>query len=142
MRGFSTSHSEEDVAGNGQVTTKVVVFGGSGFVGQRVCQAAAATGAQVTSVNRSGAPSKVGPWARDVRWVKADIFSPDDYINEIEGAVGVVSCVGSFGSDSEMERVCGDATVVAAGVAKEVMMIHHVPSHNKQTLAIVCWGFY
>ncbi|CAM9910135.1 unnamed protein product, partial [Discosporangium mesarthrocarpum] len=90
---------------------QVVVFGGNGFVGQRVCRAAIDLGAEVVSVNRSGPPEVQGEWVDRVRWVKADIFNPSDYKDELTGARGSVSCVGSFGSDATMERICGDATV-------------------------------
>lgn len=63
---------------------QVIVFGGNGFVGQRVCQAALRLGAEVVCVNRSGAPSAKGKdWISDVRWVRGDIFKPDDYSAEV-----------------------------------------------------------
>lgn len=39
---------------------------------------------------------------------------------QLSGATGVVSCVGAFGSDAQMEKICGDATVTATEVAKKV----------------------
>lgn len=63
---------------------QVVVFGGNGFVGQNVCQAALRLGAEVVSVNRSGAPAgKAKEWKEKVRWVKADIFNQEDYAAEV-----------------------------------------------------------
>lgn len=61
----------------------MVVFGGNGFVGQNVCQAALMLGAEVVSINRSGAPGGGEKWANDVRWVQGDIFQPDNYANEV-----------------------------------------------------------
>lgn len=64
------------------VCAQVVVFGGSGFVGQSICRAALKLGAEVVSVNRSGAP--VGKeWASDVRWIRGDIFEPENYAEEV-----------------------------------------------------------
>lgn len=66
---------------------QVIVFGGSGFVGQNVCQAALRMGADVVSVNRSGAPpGKDKAWKDKVRWVQADIFKPEDYAAEVRPA--------------------------------------------------------
>lgn len=39
---------------------------------------------------------------------------------QLSGATGVISCVGGFGSNEQMEKVCGDATVTAAEVAEKV----------------------
>ncbi|CAM9731971.1 unnamed protein product [Ectocarpus sp. 8 AP-2014] len=112
-QGVAAEKEEEDVP-------KVIVFGGSGFVGQNVCQAALRMGADVVSVNRSGAPpGKDKAWKDKVRWVQADIFKPEDYAAELSGAAGVVSCVGAFGSDEQMEKICGDATVAATEAAEK-----------------------
>lgn len=54
---------------------RVAVFGGSGFIGRRVCQRLVGAGVEVVSVSRSGRPSYwVGPWAEKVRWVPADLL--------------------------------------------------------------------
>lgn len=60
------------------------MFGGNGFVGQNVCQAALLMGADVVSVNRSGAPAgRDKDWKDKVRWIQADIFEPDLYAAEV-----------------------------------------------------------
>lgn len=66
----------------------MVVFGGNGFVGRNVCQAAVRLGAEVVSVSRSGAPGRADKkWADGVRWVKGDIFKPADYAIEVREEV-------------------------------------------------------
>jgi len=50
---------------------KVLVFGGNGFVGSRVCEEALRTGLGVVSVNRSGAPRHRAPWVDEVTWLQA-----------------------------------------------------------------------
>lgn len=40
--------------------------------------------------------------------------------SQLSGATGVVSCVGAFGSNEQMEKICGDATVTATEAAKKV----------------------
>lgn len=76
------SSTETNVTGHNIWWFQVVVFGGSGFVGQNVCQAALMLGAEVVSINRSGAPA-AKKWVNDVRWVQGDIFQPDNYTNEV-----------------------------------------------------------
>ena len=123
----------------------LLVFGGNGFVGTRVCQAALAAGLGVVSVSRSGRPrwaakgvededddrspssssssspsssSDPDPWVRDVEWVAADAFDTGAWKAALDGAVGVVSTLGAFGTNATMERVCGDANVCVFEAAK------------------------
>ncbi|CAN1748862.1 Uncharacterized protein At1g32220, chloroplastic [Linum perenne] len=58
---------------------KIVVLGGSGFVGSAICKAAVEKGIEVVSLSRSGRPSLNAPWVDQVTWVpgKSRIFSPD-----------------------------------------------------------------
>lgn len=52
---------------------RVVVFGGNGYIGTHVCQAALALGLDVTAIGRSGRPQySTGPWGDQVNWVAAD----------------------------------------------------------------------
>ena len=58
---------------------KVVVVGGSGFVGSALCKAAVARGADVFSVSRGGKPGAKqladSSWAREVTWLKGDALN-------------------------------------------------------------------
>lgn len=47
-----------------------------------------------------------------------DVFDEKSWLPALEGATGVVSCIGAFGSNAFMERINGDANVHAAEVAK------------------------
>ena len=49
---------------------KLLIFGGSGFVGSRVCEEALKTGLPVVSVNRSGAPKLSADWVSNVEWIQ------------------------------------------------------------------------
>ena len=106
----------------------VLVFGGNGFVGSPVVAALLRRGALVTCVSRSGAAPAGGiPGSThfratkaltDVRYVRGDLLDAES--SWAQGALepgqfyGAVSCVGAFGTDLEMERLCGDTTVNAA----------------------------
>lgn len=103
------------------VSPKVVVFGGSGYVGSAVCKALLKLGINVTSVSRSGAPASASSeeWVQHVRWIKGDSLLPDLWKPELHDACGVVSTVGAFGSNDFMERACGDTMIEIAKAAAE-----------------------
>ena len=93
----------------------LLVFGGNGYVGSKICETAVANGVKVISVCRSG---KSNPCARSleghgVMTVRGDIMDPSTYNQLIPQVNGVVSCVGAFGSKAHMELVCGQANIVA-----------------------------
>ena len=54
----------------------------------------------------------------------ADVFDGAKWEKELEGASGVVSCVGAFGSNEFMERICGDANIHAAEVVAKAGEYH------------------
>ena len=90
-----------------KMSTDVTVFGGSGFVGSRVCKILVDKGASVTSVSKSGsAPKwcKDEEWTKSVQWKNADLLSGDNAA--LDAAVGnptsVVSCVGVVGTDPDV----------------------------------------
>ncbi|KAJ4383676.1 hypothetical protein N0V86_001731 [Didymella sp. IMI 355093] len=81
---------------------KLVVCGGNGFLGSRICRAAAHRGWSVVSVSRSGNPhwSSVTsspdppPWASKVTWAKGDIMDPSSYNAHLESATAVIHTMG------------------------------------------------
>lgn len=78
----------------------IVVFGGNGFVGTRVCAQAVVQGLPVTSVSRSGTvpvhlQAQAGGWAEKVKWEKGDAFEPNTYMPLLKEAEAVVVSVGS-----------------------------------------------
>ncbi|XP_073049941.1 uncharacterized protein At1g32220, chloroplastic-like isoform X1 [Primulina eburnea] len=100
-------------------TEKIVVLGGSGFVGTAICRAAISKGIEVISVSRSGRPSYSGSWVDQVSWVTGDVF----YVNWDEvlaGATAVVSTLGGFGSEEQMQRINGEANILAVNAAKKI----------------------
>lgn len=81
---------------------RLVVAGGNGFLGSRICKSAAARGWEVTSISRSGEPtwsavtaSPVAPsWANSVTWARADILKPATYQRYLVGSDAVVHSMG------------------------------------------------
>merc|ERR1712225_209241 len=81
---------------------KLVVCGGNGFLGSRICKSAVARGWDVTSISRSGEPtwssvtasSTPPPWAHKVTWERADILRPKTYAPLLKNADYVVHSMG------------------------------------------------
>ncbi|QHS75003.1 ubiquinone biosynthesis protein COQ11 SPAR_L03110 [Saccharomyces paradoxus] len=78
---------------------KLIVFGGNGFLGKRICQEAVTAGYQVVSVSRSGKAPQSNElndkqWMREVQWAAADIFKPDSYHELLKDASNVVHSLG------------------------------------------------
>ncbi|KAJ9645731.1 hypothetical protein H2199_002771 [Coniosporium tulheliwenetii] len=103
---------------------KIVVCGGNGFLGSRICKAACARGWDVTSIRQASspslllpshqlptnphAPSRSGeptwssvtsspdppPWSTSVHWAKGNILDPSSYTTHLNGADAVVHSMG------------------------------------------------
>jgi uncharacterized protein len=69
--------------------TRVVIAGGSGFLGVSLAHHLAAKGHRVVILSRS-APRVAGPWSH-VAW---DARSPGTWMSELNGAAGLVNLVG------------------------------------------------
>ncbi|KAL8654965.1 MAG: hypothetical protein Q9210_001172 [Variospora velana] len=81
---------------------RIVVCGGNGFLGTRICKVAVGRGWDVTSISRSGEPtwssvtssSVPPPWSTSVSWEKADILKPATYKSLLIDADAVVHSMG------------------------------------------------
>ncbi|KAH9826558.1 NAD(P)H-binding [Teratosphaeria destructans] len=81
---------------------KLVVCGGNGFLGSRICKTAVARDWEVTSISRSGEPNwpsvsshQTAPdWAKSVTWRSANILHPESYASDLQGATAVVHSMG------------------------------------------------
>jgi uncharacterized protein YbjT (DUF2867 family) len=67
----------------------------------------------------------------EVEWVQADVFDVARWRPQLQGTVGVISCLGGFGSNEFMHKICGEsnATVfreaAAAGVERAAFISVH-----------------
>jgi nucleoside-diphosphate-sugar epimerase len=99
---------------------QLLITGGSGFIGRRVCRRAIADGHDVISVSRSGAPlaSRRGPWATDVTWLGADVFDPAAWRDALSAVDCVVHSIGTISEDPAagvtFDRINGDSAIIAA----------------------------
>lgn len=98
---------------------RVVVLGGSGFVGTAICKAAVSNGIEVVSLSRSGKPSYADSWADQVTWKTGDVFYAR-WDELLVGATAVVSTLGGFGSEEQMKKINGEANVLAVSAAKDL----------------------
>jgi nucleoside-diphosphate-sugar epimerase len=112
----------------------VLVLGGNGFVGSAVCAAAVGAGMRVSSLSRSGRPGwyeklaegeREDHWASQVEWKSGDVFEPASLTAAMAGdddapVDAVVSTIGAFGNTEFMLKMCGQATIGAVEVAKEI----------------------
>lgn len=81
---------------------RLVVAGGNGFLGSRICKYAVVRGWDVTSISRSGEPrwdavtSSANPpsWSHKVSWERGDILRPSTYAPLLQGADYVVHTMG------------------------------------------------
>ena len=94
-----------------KMSPRVAVWGGSGFIGSRVCQLLATCGCECISLSRSGGPPAwaVGEaWTADVTWLVADASNGPRHgpgaLGQIDAAV---SCVGNMRPSSEWEGFWG-----------------------------------
>ena len=97
----------------------VVIFGGNGFVGTNIAKSilTRAPTAKVICISRSGQPKVIRDGLHQVEWHNGDVFKPETYSNKLNEADCVVSCIGAFGSNEWMERMNGDANILAASEA-------------------------
>ncbi|KAH9321499.1 hypothetical protein KI387_016138, partial [Taxus chinensis] len=109
---------------------KIIVLGGSGFVGSAICKSAIARGIEVVSLSRSGRPSYTDSWIDQVTWIAGDVFYAD-WESLLRGVTAVVSTLGGFGTNEQMEKINGEANVLAvdaaskAGISKFILISVH-----------------
>ncbi|KAL0323991.1 UNVERIFIED_CONTAM: putative protein, chloroplastic [Sesamum calycinum] len=100
-------------------TEKLLVLGGNGFVGSHICKEALNRGLTVASLSRSGRSSIQESWANSVIWHQGNLFSTDSWKDVLKGVTSIISCVGGFGSNSEMYKINGTANINAIRAASE-----------------------
>lgn len=104
------------------MSRKILVTGGSGFLGSEVCRIAEDLGHEVTSISRHGKPDHGQPWMESVRWVTANILDPDSYREYLQGCDAIIHCIGTLKEKRSAgithERFNRDAAIMAAWEAE------------------------
>ena len=100
---------------------RLLVVGGSGFIGRAICRQALAAGHEVRSVSRGGRPADLGvtdQWADEIEWTSADLFAPHAWRDRLRAVDAVVHSVGIAHEQPQegvtFERLNGDSAVLTA----------------------------
>lgn len=106
---------------------RLMVFGGTGFVGSAIVQEAVRRGLAVTCVTRGGTPPThiaSQTWSKNVDWLPGDALRPETYRDALIGAHAVVTSVGVLPLPSltheEVVRGNGETNIVPGRTAKEL----------------------
>jgi NAD(P)-dependent dehydrogenase (short-subunit alcohol dehydrogenase family) len=90
---------------------KVLVLGGTGFLGRKICLEALNAGYSVTSVSRKGieglkSHDSINPsWISQIQWKSGDIFNPKTFHEDLKSADAVVHTVGTAFGDQQYKNL-------------------------------------
>ena len=101
---------------------RLLVVGGSGYLGRHIVRAGLRQGLAVSSFSRSGAPppSVLTDDLQGTEWLSGSAESTDDVAKALDGVGAVVSCLGTpFGTRESILRINGEANVAITKAAKE-----------------------
>ncbi|WP_297075771.1 NAD-dependent epimerase/dehydratase family protein [uncultured Enterococcus sp.] len=73
---------------------RIVIFGGSGFVGQAIAKRALANQYEVISISRSGRPKGTEPWFDQIQFIQADVFDAKQWHDTIKTGDILVDAIG------------------------------------------------
>lgn len=123
---------------------KLLVLGGNGFVGSHVCKEALDRGLSVSSLSRSGRSSIKDSWANKVEWRQGNLLTPESFKDALNGVTSVISCVGGFGSNSQMYKINGTANINAIRAAAEqgVKRFVYVSAADFGLVNYILQGYY
>ena len=91
----------------------IAVFGGSGFLGRRVCQELVSSGHEVTSVSRKGRPPPYytgsndaeNCWADKVNWLSYNVNPDNLQVLELPNIDAGISCIGNVNPDPNWDKL-------------------------------------
>ncbi|MCT3651560.1 NAD(P)H-binding protein [Elizabethkingia anophelis] len=102
---------------------RIMVIGGSGFLGKQICRIASLENSNIVSLSLGGKPPQVSDSEfKNVEWIAADIFRPDEWINHLQDCSAVIHCIGILEEQPEKgltyERMIFTTAKIAAITAK------------------------
>ncbi|KAF1297336.1 hypothetical protein BAU15_11340 [Enterococcus sp. JM4C] len=109
---------------------RVIIFGGSGFVGQAIIKAiqkaslaAVSEPYEIISVSRHGKPEGTALSDIGVTWVAADVFQPTTWANYVRSGDIVIDAIGIFYQhkkrDVTYKKMHYEAAIVIANICEE-----------------------
>jgi 6-phosphogluconate dehydrogenase (decarboxylating) len=99
-----------------EMKSKMIIFGGNGYVGQNIIKAAneLSNDIDIVVISRSGGKNVKKDKFCNVSWIEGDLTGGDEsWKSHLTEASCAISCVGAFGSNAHMEKVNGDANINA-----------------------------
>ncbi|KAI9293885.1 NAD(P)-binding protein [Neoconidiobolus thromboides FSU 785] len=79
---------------------KVLILGGNGYLGQRLCKKGIENGLKITSLSRSGLPKitngKIEAWMNEVNWQKGDLLNLNSYSHLLSNQDTIIHSVGAI----------------------------------------------
>ncbi|WP_086279651.1 MULTISPECIES: NAD(P)-dependent oxidoreductase [Enterococcus] len=73
----------------------ITIFGGSGFIGQKLIEELTNRGHDLTSISRHGKPTDLSSsWSEKVHWVRSDILNDTNWHKAIQQADWVIDTIG------------------------------------------------
>lgn len=97
---------------------KILITGGSGFLGKAICKLASQQDQPIISLSRNGKPSGIKEEDyRCVQWVSANIFNPGDWKHLLTPCKAVIHCIGIVEEQPETgityeKMILGSAIVI------------------------------
>lgn len=96
-QGYINASRTKEVASQALKTMQITIFGGSGFIGQKLSEELINRGHHVTSISRSGKPSDLTtPWSQKVLWLRSDILTDDHWHSAVHNADWVIDAIGTL----------------------------------------------
>lgn len=102
---------------------RLLVVGGSGYLGTRIVRQALKSGHAVTAISRRGGPpqSTVTPAEElaGAEWISGDVTDSAAVASAVAGKDAVITTLGVFGSNAYMRAINGDTNIAIARAAKD-----------------------
>ena len=108
---------------------RLLVVGGTGYLGRHVVRTGLAQGLKVASFSRSGSLPKGidNTGFADAQWLSGSAESSDDVARALEGVDAVVSCLGTpFGTPTSILAINGTYNAAITAAAKEAGVKRYV----------------
>ena len=90
----------------------IVVFGGSGFLGRRICKELVSKGHEITSISRTGKPPSyytgsngTDNWANKVNWLAYTIDPEDGKVLDLPTIEAGISCIGNVNPNPDFDKL-------------------------------------
>ena len=101
-----------------QSREKIIVLGGSGYIGREICRVGRQLGHHIVSVSKEGRPDDDDPWVEGIEWIQADVFDEEAWTGALDGALSVIDCIGvAVEEDTTFAETNQRSALVAAQAA-------------------------